>query len=269
MTTAQDSPSEEPQAVKRGYHRAALRYPYYSLTDSLVVAKVIHERGGGIASNDQIAALLDYSSPKNGAYLNRVSAARMFGLITRGEGGLRLTPRTTAILMPTYAMDRQRALIDAFLEVPLFKAVFDETSGQPLPPEFGLKNMLRTKFNIGPSTIDVAYRTLMSSAEDAGFFATRGNRTHLILPVISSAPGSSSSNESREEEEELPSGGGTGGDGRPPSGPPTPPAPTSAEQVRLEYVRKLISLLGADGSDQNTLMERIEKLLQAETPNPV
>jgi hypothetical protein len=45
--------------------------------------------------------------------------------------------------------------------------------------------------------------------------------------------------------------------------PPTPPplSPQTVDQVKLEYVRKLIAMLGTDGVPQEQLMDRIERLL--------
>lgn len=48
--------------------------------------------------------------------------------------------------------------------------------------------MLRTRFGIAPARVGLAYRVLMESAETAGFFATRGARTHLIIPSIGRTP---------------------------------------------------------------------------------
>ena len=49
-------------------------------------------------------------------------------------------------------------------------------------------------------------------------------------------------------------------------GPPPPPqAPMAVDpsQVKLEYVRKLISQIGQEGMDQAELMQRIERLLES------
>src|SRR5712691_9627025 len=76
---------------KRKIPRSATRFPVYSLGDSVAVARAIHERGGGSADHDNLAVYLGYKSFKNGSYMNRVPAPRIFGLIT-GQGPLQLAP---------------------------------------------------------------------------------------------------------------------------------------------------------------------------------
>jgi len=248
-----------PSKKKRTYQLSAFRFPYYTLADSVAAAKAVHDRGGGLATRDQLAAFLDYSSTNNGAYLNRVAAAKLFGLIISEGSQFRFTPRAAAILMPSYPEDAQRALAEAFLDVPLFKAVYEECKGQQLPNEFGLKNLLRLKFSVGQSVVDTAVRTLMSSAEDAGFFATRGSRTHLIMPAVAPAalpPERSTEDTDNSTEADVHGGGGGGNNYIPP--------PQSREELQNSYVATLIELLrekGKQGEVDAELMTRIEKLL--------
>ena len=235
------------------------------LADSVAVAKTIHERGGGIASSDQLAAFLGYKSSNNGAFFNRVSAAKMFGLVESEVGVFRLTSRAQAILTPTYPEDAARAVVDAFLDVPLFKAVYDETKGQQLPPEFGLKNLLRNKFSVGPTVVDTALRTLMASAEDAGFFATRGSRTHLIMPAITSGRAGVSGETPREDADSGKGGGSggghdNGGDGSNGFKAPFQVVKMTTEELKSSYIAALIGLLRDKGPEPE-LMTRIEKLL--------
>ena len=258
MVTSEAAMDNAAPSRKRSYQVSAFRFPYYTLADSVATAKAIHERGGGVATRDQLAAFLGYSSTNNGAYLNRVAAAKLFGLIISEGSQFRLTPRATAILMPAYPEDAQRALSEAFLSVPLFKAVYEECKGQQLPPEFGLKNLLRNKFSVGPSVLDTAFRTLMASAEDAGFFATRGSRTHLIMPAVAPvAPTQDRSTEGAGDSTEADVRGRGGGNN-------FVPPPQSREELQNSYVATLIELLrekGKQGEVDAELMARIEKLL--------
>ena len=258
MVTPEAAIDNAAPSKKRSYQVSAFRFPYYTLADSVVAAKVIHERGGGVATRDQLAAFLDYSSTNNGAYLNRVAAAKLFGLIISEGSQFRLTQRATAILMPAYREDAPRALAEAFLSVPLFKAVYEECKGQQLPPEFGLKNLLRNKLSVGPSVLDTAVRTLMASAEDAGFFATRGSRTHLIMPAVAPTTPPEQSTEAADDNTNIDMRGGGGG------GNNYIPPPQSREELQNSYVATLIELLrekGKQGEVDAELMARIEKLL--------
>jgi hypothetical protein len=246
--------------VKRPRVVSATKFAASDLAASVAVAQAIHEKGGGRAAHDQLAAFLKYKSSNNGSYLDRVASARLFGLIEGARGELAPTTRALNILMPEYPERVRGYLIDAFMDVPLFRAVYDEYHGRELPPEFGLKNAMRTRFGITPSRLDDAYRSLMDSADTAGLFDVKGSRTQLIIPSSPRSAPPPVMDEKREEDKPAAFGGG-GGDG---SGGDEPPKPKTREDLQNEYVSTLIGLLrekGANGDVDAGLMERIEKLL--------
>jgi hypothetical protein len=264
MTTEPISAGGAPSGRKAAGARvvSGTRFPVYDLGDSIAVAKLIHERGGGSASDDELAAFLKYKSPRNGAYLGRVGAAKLFGLIEGSAKQYKLTPLAQRILMPYDESQHREGLVEAFLNVPLFKGVYDEYRGKDLPPEFGMKNLLRGKFQIIPARLSNAYRVLMDSAETAGFFATRnGARTHLIMPAIRAG-----TNARPPEGAEEPGGGGggggdTGGGGSDDGG---GGSVSGLDELRREYVAMLMEMLrekAKNGEPDLDLMERIEKLL--------
>ncbi|MEX0629101.1 MAG: hypothetical protein WEE67_00380 [Chloroflexota bacterium] len=232
--------------------RSLYKFPVYDLADSVAVAKAIHESGGGTATNDQLAAYLGYKSTNNGAFINRIAAAKLFGLIEGPPARLVITQHAQKILYPIQEGDTRQGLIDAFLRVPLFREIYNEYHGKELPPKFGLKNALRTRFGVVPQRIDRAYHALMSSAEAAGFFDVRGSKTQLIIPTIQPAPPKEPVPEDREQEQHRP-GGGNGGDG--------PRGPKTNEELQADYVSALIGLLRQKSEPDLDLMAKIEKLL--------
>jgi hypothetical protein len=255
MTTEPASIAKPRAAPKH----SALKFPVYALADSVLAAKAIHEKGGGAATNDHLAAFLGYRSSKNGAFVNRVASAKLFGLIEGPPTRLVITGRAQKILMPINVGDPKQALIDAFLSVPLYAAIYRENQGKELPPEFGMKNALRNVFGVVPGRIDEAYRAFMASADTAGFFEIRGSKTQLIMPMVTTGiprptpiqePDAGETNE-----HESGNGGGGGNDGNP---------PRQSGDLRGEYISALIGLLrdkGAKGEVDEALMSRIEKLL--------
>lgn len=174
--------------------RSDVRFPAYSLKDCVAVADSIYKRGGGSASPDQLAAFLDYKSPTNGAYLARIGAAKAYGLITKSGHFLVPTALSHRIISPVYLEDAKQSTIEAFFNVDLFKKLYDDFKGKELPPETGLKNALQHNYGVIASRVDVAYRTFMESADYAGFFLTRGSRSHLVIPSFSNLPPQSNSN---------------------------------------------------------------------------
>jgi hypothetical protein len=256
---AEPIPAHPSPETSRKREKSKIKFPVYSLADSVAVAKAIEDKGGGLVSNDQLAAYLGYRSSKNGAYLARIASARTFDLITGQGDRISITPRAQTILWPSYPEDAEKAMIEAFLGVPLFQAIFEDNSGKQLPSPFGMKNALKTRYGISPSRVDDAYRSLMDSADQAGFFSTRGGRTQLIIPRV----GATSPSAERATTPTLGGGSGDGGDDQGRVPPPAPAAtePPTTETLRGEYISALIGVLRAKGDADPELMAKIESLL--------
>lgn len=211
------------KAQKKKIARSGIGFPYYNLEASVEVAELVHERGGGSCSPDQLASFLGYSGTNSGTYLTRVASARMFGLIVSQHGIVSVTERARDIFTPVMPDDSKKSKVEAFLSVPLFQAVFDKFTGTTLPKTVGLKSLLENQFKIVKARVTPALRILMESAEYAGFFETSGNQTRLIKPVMgSNSEKEVSSGASKKEEGgkqgilERRKGGGEGGE--PPTG---------------------------------------------------
>lgn len=164
--------------------RSEMAFPYYSLDKSIEVPKLIHERAGGRCGRGQLAGLLGYSGVKNGGFLTRMSAAKMFGLIEENCDAITLTERAKKILSPVRPSDAEQAKLDAFLAVELFRKVFEDFDGHTLPAADGLSNLFLTQYKIVPNQVAPALRNLMDSADSAGLFRVTGNRSKLIRPII-------------------------------------------------------------------------------------
>ena len=261
-------PAPSPAAQPRG-----TAFPNYDLASTVEVPRVLHVKGGGQATPDQLAAHLGYKGTNNGAYITRVAAARAFGLINKVGPVFTPTPLAHQILSPVYPHDAKKALVDAFLNVELFRRIYEDFKGKELPPEFGLLNALRHQYGVVPGRLKDAYRIMMDSADTAGFFSTKaGARTHLIMPLVAPVPGVTSV--VTPDPIEDPSTREFGGGGSLPP-PPPPPGPLvgmggvvigagSLSEVKAQYVATLIKLFQAKsekGELDEKLMERIERLL--------
>src|SRR5579862_1318104 len=163
-------------------------FPYYDLAKSIEVAKVIHEKAGGACDRAQLAHLLGYKGTDNGSFLTRVTAAKTFGLIEQDGISLRVTDRGQAIISPVMDGDSERAKLEAFLAVDLFRKVYEQFEGKTLPPLVGLQNLLKTQYQVVPDRAIPTVRVMMDSADQAGLFMVSGNRTKMILPLQSAQP---------------------------------------------------------------------------------
>ena len=196
--------------------RALVSYPYFDLSDSLAVAKAIHDNAGGTCAPDQLASYLGYKSTTSGTFQTRLSAAKQFGFV-RAEGAqIITTDRAMQILSPVLPEDAINAKADAFLSVDLFAKVYEKYKGTTIPPKVGLRNLFLTTYAISTERVDPAVRVLIDSAEQAAFFP-QGDQSRLVRPatkltqVHQQAPQADPS-----PREAAPRAGGGSGDG--PSG---------------------------------------------------
>jgi hypothetical protein len=164
----------------------APRFPRYDLNSSVEVARVLHDKAGGSASTKVLATYLGYTSAANGAFLYRMAAARLFGLVDGAPSDIRPTPRAEQILRPDYPEVEVRARAEAFAEVPLFSAFLQEYEGKMLPPREGMLNALRSsRYGIEKNLATIALDRMLDSADQAGYFTvTNGARTKMLRPPI-------------------------------------------------------------------------------------
>ncbi|MCY3782620.1 MAG: hypothetical protein OXG79_02420 [Chloroflexi bacterium] len=233
------------------------QFPAFDLDSSIRVAEAIRNEGGGRTNRDHLASFLLYKSSKSGTFNMRLAAARLFGVIEGRGNDLSTTPLGERVVAPTYPQDAKAARVEAFLNIPIFRKVYEQFKGMQLPPDSGMQNHLRNEHGIPDAQTQKVLRILMDSAEQAHFFEARGGRSHLIRPLIQDDEdppdiGGQDNHEDADEASESP----------PTSEAPSPPS--SVEQVRLEYVRKLIGQVGSPDHEQDALMDRIERLLEKE-----
>src|SRR5262249_41635155 len=118
-------------------------------------------------------------SVSSGNFVLKVATARMFGLINNVGGKYELSPLGFSI---TDAAQQKRARAEAFLNVPLYKRVYEEFKGKQLPPRpHGLENAF-VRFAVAPKQRSTARLVFDKSANQAGFFPNGPDR--LIEPIV-------------------------------------------------------------------------------------
>jgi hypothetical protein len=157
--------------------RSTIEFPYMNLGEAISVAQGIRDTtGSGACQHDQLAAAITMS-PKSSGYRMRLSGARMFGLIETAAGGVKLTELGHAIVDSVRARD---AKAKAFLNVPLFRKIYENNRGKQLPPPAALEREMEGLGVIGTAT-ERARQVFQRSAETAGYFEM--DRTRLIMPA--------------------------------------------------------------------------------------
>lgn len=170
---------------------APLRFPKYDLGSAIEAARTVRARSadGRSVSPDELAVFLGYKSTANGAYMNRVAALKLYGLLEGRGNELRLTDRALMILEPDLPVNAERARLEAFFDVPLFGAFFERYGGanRELPDDAGMRHALHNFFGIDEGQAPMALARLLESADEAGLFRVAGNRSKMIRPTLGSA----------------------------------------------------------------------------------
>ena len=197
------------ETVKR--ERSTIPFPYSDLDEAFGVAKGVHAMGGSSCQLDQLAAHLQ-QSPTGSAFQLRLNTARIFGLVMYSQGTITLTPLGTRICDP---QQEKSARAEAFLNVPLYKAVYEQFKGATLPPSSGLDTTMGN-LGVAAKQKDTARRVFQRSATQAGFFAFGQDR--LVYPSMkgSTEPPPSGNGEIPSEKDEKNKNthdGGGGGNG--------------------------------------------------------
>jgi hypothetical protein len=191
MTQVKVVPEQAPDP-KAGRERSVSGFnvPYFDLSDSIEVARVVRDSGGRM-NREQLAGLLKYTSTNSGAFKTRVSAAKAFGVVDQPEPNsdlIAITARGTSIVAPVSDAEALKAKIDAFLAIPLFKLIYDEYRGRELPADIGLANLFENTHKMLDTRAMPSVKVMMASAETAGLFKINGAASRkMVMPILSGA----------------------------------------------------------------------------------
>jgi hypothetical protein len=174
VTNVADTAQDEGDARQR----SSIGFPYNNLGDAIEVAQAIHSHvGTGEGDDSQLSAWMNVS-PKSSGYRIQVSAARMFGLVETVSGSHKLSTLGRSIVDPQQERD---ARTRAFLQVPLYKAIFEKYKGGVLPPSAALERDI-IGLGVAEKQTGRARQIFERSAEQAGYFEHGKNR--LVMPAI-------------------------------------------------------------------------------------
>lgn len=156
---------------------SSIQFPYGDLNDAVELARAMYTNGGGGGGTwEQVASWLGYTGVSSGAFRTKAATARVFGLTERKSGGATLTSLGLRAVDPT----RERAArATAFLNVPLYRAIYDKHLGMTLPPDGGLEHEM-VALGVSPKQKVRARQIFQRSADQAGFFGLGRNK--LVMP---------------------------------------------------------------------------------------
>jgi hypothetical protein len=169
-------------AEKQTREQSSIAFPYGDLDDGISVARALLACGGVPCEPDQLAGAMG-QTPSSGNFRMKIAAARMFGVIETVSGKYQLTELGFAITDP----QRQKAArADAFLNVPLYRKVYDTYRNNQLPPRPIALERAFVGFGVAQKQADRARHAFDRSAQQAGYFE-HGNRDRLIRPAVASS----------------------------------------------------------------------------------
>lgn len=165
---------------KRTREISSIAFPYMDLDTAITVARAFVANGGGAHTRDQLAGAMQ-QSPMSGAFIMKLSAARQFGLVDYIDGKFKLTDLGFSIVDKNETREKA-ARVEAFLNVELYRKVYEEFKGKQLPPRpLGLEQTF-VQMGVSPKQKTNARLAFDRSAKQAGFSTLDPDR--LIEPMV-------------------------------------------------------------------------------------
>lgn len=156
--------------------RSTIAFPYTPLRDAEAVATQLQNQWPGYASTEQLAASMN-QRPTSGTFRTKVATARIFGAVTVARGTVTLTQLGKDIVDP---QKRDSTRVQAFLQVPLFGALFEAHKTGLLPANSALEREI-IDLGVSEKQADRARQAFQRSAEQAGFF--KHGKDRLVQPA--------------------------------------------------------------------------------------
>lgn len=192
---------------KQAKERSTIEFPYLDLENSFEITTGIYEIGGSSCDWDQLAAHLKQAA-QGGGFRLRMICAKQFGLVTYDRGKANLTALGLRMVDP---QQLRAARVEAFLNIALYRAIYDRFRGGTLPPQAGLEREM-VSLGVSAKQSDKARLAFFRSAKWAGFFEFGADR--LVSPAnVNSAPDPLPSTDAVEAEKQKGGGGNGGGNG--------------------------------------------------------
>jgi hypothetical protein len=207
-----EASAKQASADARHNDRSTIVFPYLDLDAAASVAKALYGQAAfSDCELDELAAHMGQTI--SGALRLKTSTAKTFGFIEKGDrGSFRLSPLGQRLIA---SETEAAARAEAFLNIPLYRAIYDRYRGKLLPPPKALERDMG-QLGVAPKQTDKARQTFERAAKQAGFFAQGSDR--LIAPRFDREtlpPAQTIQIEATEPPPVPKGGGGNGGSGRP------------------------------------------------------
>lgn len=192
------TPTAPADTEKAKRERTKIEFPYSDLESAVEMIRTLQSRAGTSCELTQLAGWMNQTAT-GGTFRSRLGAAKLFGLVETEQGRVSLTN------LGRDAADDvkgQAAWASAFLNAPLFVAMYDQFQGYALPPAAAIERQME-QLGVPSKQKERARQIFVKSAQFAGYIADNGR---IIKPVHAAPPLPADPQERKRN-------GGGGGDG--------------------------------------------------------
>lgn len=178
---ADDNTPPSAEGDKSRRERSKIDFPYSDLEAAVDLINTLQSRAGTACEVTQLASWMNQSAA-GGTFRSRVGAARLFGLVDTQQGQISITAVGREILDD---IKGPSARADAFLRVPLYRAMYEKYQGFALPPAAAVERQME-QLGVPPKQKERARQTFTKSALFAGFVDSSTGR--FIKPASAASP---------------------------------------------------------------------------------
>jgi hypothetical protein len=169
-----ESHAVEKQIKKKVDNNASWNFPKQTLEEALEIPKAIEEI---YASNpveaEDLAKAVGFNKSEDWRFREQLRSANMYGLVD-GSGAkvtVNITELGSNIVSPISSTIRQKALMDAFLKVDLFKNVYEFYKGKKPPEDEFFINTIVKEFAVPRERVDIFIKNYKKNLEFLMAFA--------------------------------------------------------------------------------------------------
>ncbi|MEO1204823.1 MAG: hypothetical protein AAFV45_00685 [Pseudomonadota bacterium] len=162
--------------------RSTVDFPYNGLDAAEDVASALWSTAGDRPLEvDALAGAMGMAI--SGAFRQKTSAARSFGVVEKeGRSAFKLSPLGVRLVSPG---QEEVARADAFLEVELYRKLYDDYRNRLIPTGKALEEVMK-QIGVASKQADRARQAFERSARHAGYFWAGDNK--LVRPNVGGAP---------------------------------------------------------------------------------
>ena len=162
-------------SAKKGGRGPEWTFPKHSLEDAIRVARAIEDKNAGKPMRgDLLVTAVGYHQTTDWRYRDLLRSAMFYGIVEGSAAGpVSLAKIGQDIVAPSSPPQRQKALLDAFRSVDVFKRVEQHYSGKKIPDDEYFENTLTRDYGVDRDRVGVFIRVFTDNLKFLNLFDAR------------------------------------------------------------------------------------------------